>query len=101
MKGLCRLSRSKYASLTRNFPSAREVVERLQEAQQVAKKSRANIWRYGDRDSDEDERQMDAFLSFTFYYKLYTGSILNPYIPYFDIAVARTHQVQSKTQVFL
>jgi len=34
---------------------------------------------------------MDAFLSFTFYYKLYTGSILNPYIPYFDIAVARTH----------
>jgi len=54
--GLCRLSRSKYASLTRNFPSAREVVERLQEAQQVAKKSRANIWRYGDIDSDEDER---------------------------------------------
>mmetsp|Transcript_28764 Transcript_28764/g.37765 ORF Transcript_28764/g.37765 Transcript_28764/m.37765 type:complete len:904 (+) Transcript_28764:127-2838(+) len=53
--GLCRIDKSEVGDITRSFPTAQELVEQIENSQQAAKKSRANIWRYGDVDSDEED----------------------------------------------
>ncbi|CAN0134471.1 unnamed protein product [Heterosigma akashiwo] len=53
--GVCRINKKEMAQIQKQFPTSSEFFDALKASQEMAKKSRANMWRYGDVESDDEE----------------------------------------------